>query len=368
MKNKNFAWIATWKITRRCNLYCVYCDHPTMLKATEKETVDYAAIIDTLEKYKPKILNISGGEPTLVPQLSSILADIKQRWNPYIRIVHNGTAPDKLIPCLPYIDRLVISLDGPDPINSKNRGISAASVLAKLLPILPECAKHSVEVAINCVVTTTNVPHLYEFAQLLRSISPEIILSFAPLMPPDDMLSIMRAESLYTDFLATFNRLRQEGFRVIHVFDPLIRHPDYKHIQCYNQYFVVRVLTGGQVTTCAMNTDINGSLAAYYAKKLFSANGIAKAVNRITKVARSRIAHQVDFSCNTLCTCEGWLDLLFLGIESHCIAHYAKALRNRMTDSDYADVEAFVRKNINPSFSSAALKQAIGADTGAEVS
>jgi MoaA/NifB/PqqE/SkfB family radical SAM enzyme len=339
-----------------------------MLKATEKESIDYAAVVDQLEKYAPKILNISGGEPSLVPQLPLLLADIRQRWNPFIRIVHNGTAPEKLLPCLPYINRLVISLDGPDPINSTNRGITAASILSKLTPVIPECLKNNVEVAVNCVVTTNNLAHLPELAQLLHDVSPSIILSFAPLMPPDHELSIMRDESMYAGFISMVDKLKHSGFNVMHVFDPLTRHPQYKHIQCYNQYFVIRVLPDGQVTTCAMNTGISKSLAGYYVKKLFSPKGIAKAFNRITKLTRSTIGSKVDFSCNTLCTCEGWLDMVFLGMKSHCIPHYAKALRGRMTDRDYAESEAFVKKNINPLYSSAALKKAIESDTGATVS
>jgi len=60
--------------------------------------------------------------------------------------------------------------------------------------------------------------------------------------------------------------------------------------------------------------------------------------------------------------------LLFLGMESHCITHYAKGLRGRMTERDYAEAEAFVKKNINPSFNIATLKQAIESDTGAVAS
>ena len=68
----------------------------------------------------------------------------------------------------------------------------------------------------------------------------------------------------------------------------------------------------------------------------------------------------IDFSCTTVCTCENWLDLIFLGIPSDSIPIYARGLRGRMTDEDYRNAETFVRRFINPDFDIQALKLFIG--------
>ena len=121
MSNKNFGWIATWRVTDRCNLNCVYCDQTVNHRPDFKENIDYNTIIDRLAAYHPKILNVSGGEPTLVSELPKYLNTIKQRWDPFIRVVHNGTNLSKAVTLFPFIDRLVISIDGPGAINHANR-------------------------------------------------------------------------------------------------------------------------------------------------------------------------------------------------------------------------------------------------------
>jgi MoaA/NifB/PqqE/SkfB family radical SAM enzyme len=359
MYQKNFAWIATWKITRRCNLYCVYCDHASMRKATHRENVDYSKIIETLNGYSPKILNISGGEPSLVEELPEILSEIKNRWRPFIRVVHNGTGPEKLIKSFPFIDRLVISMDGPDPINKANRGITSSSVLEKLKSALPDLDAHNIEVGINCVLTTANLRSMLEFADSVRNVSKSLILSFTPVMPPDGTLSILREEPLVREFFATYADLKKQGFSVMHVFDGITRFHNFKRIQCFNQYFNIRVSPEGQVFTCAMNIDMNAQHYFYYFRKLLARNGIKKAFIRIKQKLLNSMRSSIDFSCTTICTCENWLDLIFLGIPSDSIPIYARGLRGRLTDEDYRNAEAFVRRFINPEFDSNVLKRIV---------
>jgi MoaA/NifB/PqqE/SkfB family radical SAM enzyme len=358
---QNFAWIATWKITRRCNLYCIYCDHANMRKVSYKEDIDYEKAINNIQAYTPKIVNISGGEPTLVDQLPWVLSEMKKRWDPFIRVVHNGTNPEKIIPCLPNMDRLVISMDGPDPVNKGNRGISAESVLKKLKEILPQVIARRVEVVINCVLTTANLGYMKEFIKLVHDVSPLIAVSFTPVIPPDHELSILRDTSHYQQFISTFNGLKNQGYLIFHAFDGIMRHKDFKNIQCLNQYFIIRVTPEGHVLTCGMNTKLGGEHYWYYLRKLFSKNGLIKGLNRIKKIVKNDLLHSVDFSCNTLCACENWLDLIFLGIHSDNLAGYARGLYGRMAKEDYDKAEAFIRKYINPDFSSQALKDIVDA-------
>ena len=356
---KNFAWIATWKITRRCNLYCVYCDHASMRKATYREHIDYKKIIRTLRTYSPKILNISGGEPTLVEALPEILSEVKKQWNPFIRIVHNGTNPEKLLPCLPNVDRLVISLDGPDPINKENRGISADTVFKKLKEVLPQLNKHHVQVYFNCVITTANLTYMSQLVHDAYNLSPSITVSFTPVMPPDSNLSILRDKKLVSDFLETYKKLKQQKYPIMHVFDGIMQHADFKNIKCYNQYFTIKITPEGQVVTCAMNTELTTTHFNYYFRKMFSKKGIKTSINRLKKMANHTLFNKVDFSCNTICACENWLDLIFLGIHSDCIWAYARGLSGRMTEADYSEVEAFVRKNIASTFDSTTFKNIV---------
>jgi hypothetical protein len=195
-----------------------------------------------------------------------------------------------------------------------------------------------------------------EFLQMVHDVSPLIGVSFTPLIPPDDKLSIMRDESHFRQFISSFNDLKNRGYFVVHAFDGIMRHNDFKHIQCLNQYFIVRITPEGQVLTCAMNSKLSGEHYKYYFKKLFSKNGLQKGFNRIKKKAAQGLLHSPDFSCNTICACENWLDLIFLGIHSDYLMGYARGLHGRMTDDDYDKAETFVRKYINPDFNGSTLK------------
>jgi sulfatase maturation enzyme AslB (radical SAM superfamily) len=254
-------------------------------------------------------------------------------------------------------------MDGPDPINKNNRGISAESVLKKLKEVLPEVFAHKVEVLINCVLTTANLGSMKEFLQMVQTVSPKIGVSFTPLLPPGDTLSVLREESDFKRFLESFKELKSQGYFVAHAFDGILRHPQFKHIQCLNQYFIIRITPEGQVVTCAMNTKMTGEHYKYYFRKLFSPQGLSKGFNRIVKKTKQSLLDSVDFSCNTMCACENWLDLIFLGIQSDNLAGYARGLCGRMTPDDYARAEEFVRKYINPQFNGSTLKAIVDASS-----
>jgi sulfatase maturation enzyme AslB (radical SAM superfamily) len=237
--------------------------------------------------------------------------------------------------------------------------VSAETVLKKLKEVLPEVSRHKVEVKINCVLTTANLGHMHEFLQMVKDVSPSIGVSFTPLIPPDDPLSVLSDESYYRQFMSSFDDLKRRGFNVAHAFDGIMRHKDYKNIQCLNQYFIIRVTPEGHVVTCAMNIKMGAEHYKYYLGKLFTKGGISKALNRIKKKTAQRLQSSPDFSCNTMCACENWLDLIFLGLKSDYLAGYVRGLRGRMTQADYDEAEAFIKKYVNPAFSGQTLRNII---------
>jgi sulfatase maturation enzyme AslB (radical SAM superfamily)/ribosomal protein L31 len=350
MGNRNFGWIVTWRITDRCNLNCVYCDHTVNHRPDYQEKIDYPAIISRLALYKPKILNITGGEPTLVKELPRYLETIKKQWNPFIRIVHNGTNLSKAVTFFPWIDRLVISLDGPGEINRINRGLDGDRVIEKISSIMPDAKNHGVEVIINCVVTIENVSHIESLVRNATTAAPALQLSFMPVMPPDADISILANKKLYADFVTSFDKLQKEGYRIIHVFDTVLRHESFKKISCYNQFFTLRMETSGALSSCAMNVPADPVFFANKLKRFLTTGKLPNVFDRVKKMTSHALRDKPDFSCSTICNCESWLDLLFLGIESNCHRIYTEGLRGRISDEEYIEVELFVKKYINPQF------------------
>jgi sulfatase maturation enzyme AslB (radical SAM superfamily) len=328
----------------------VYCDHTVNHRPEYNEKIDYAAIIDRLTQYSPKILNITGGEPTLVSELPDYLKTIKERWNPFVRVVHNGTNLLKASALFPWINRLVISLDGLGEINRANRGIDGDWIIEKIAAIMPDAKKHAVEVIINCVVTTTNATHIEQLVRNATKLAPDLQLSFMPVMPPDGENSILVKEDLYAGFITTFDKLRAEGFKIIHVFDTIARHETFKKISCFNQFFTLRMETSGALSSCAMNVPADPVFFANKVKRFLTTGNFPALFDRIKKMTSHAISNKPDFSCSTICNCESWLDLLFLGIESNCHRVYTEGLRGRISEKEYSDVDLFVKEYINPEF------------------
>jgi len=360
MKTTNFAWIATWRITDRCNLRCAYCDHSTLRRAAEAdEGTVFAAVLRRIGEYRPKILNITGGEPTLVSELPQLLAQAKQEWNPFVRVVHNGTQPSATVPLFAHLDRLVVSMDGPGATNRANRGIDGDAVLSKLGAIMPEARAHGVEVSINCVVTRQNVGAITELAEQVTAVSPDIILCFSPVMPPLSDLSILADPAVHAAFQARYAALRAQGHNVIQTFDHILRHSSYDRIQCYNQYFSLRVTPEGKIGSCAMNVPVKLGEYRHSWRRLLSAAGLRKARDMFGKLVRANTGAAPDFTCTAICNCESWLDMLFLGLESDSLPVYLRGLSGRVTPAELDDVEGFVRRHINPAFSADSLRRSL---------
>ncbi len=356
---RNFAWIATWKITHRCNLRCIYCDHREMTPASSVERFDRPAIVERLASLKPKFVNISGGEPTLVEELPAVLKQLKSAWNPRIYVVHNGTQPHLLLPLMPHLDRIVVSIDGPGEVNRRNRGIDGNRVIDNLDAIVPEAARNNVEIALNCVVTKENAPFVAELAQRAADVSSRILLCLSPVMPPKGPLSILSDPALYKAFRAQYDRMRGDGLAVIQTFDNLLMHDNFDRIQCYNQFFGFRVSPEGRLSSCAMNMPDDMAAASALWKKTFRAGGLRKAASKIRKWLNNRVREKIDFSCTTICYCESWLDLLFLNRTNESIPVYVRGLASRLTDEEYGEVDRFVRAHINPSFDIALFRSRI---------
>ncbi len=349
MINNNFCWMATWKVTDCCNLRCTYCDPTIMKSAGEAEVINRFEALDRIAVYRPRILNISGGEPSLLRELPGLLARAKAVWNPYIRVVHNGTGPQKLAEAFPCIDRLVISVDGPGEVNTATRGISGDAVLNRIAALI-NSAMPIPEITINTVVTEKNIDTLKGFAAQIASVSPNITLALLPVMPVDSELSVLRdREAGYKRFIGIYADIKATHGNVIHNLDCVMRHKNLRKIQCYNQYFTIRFSPRGEPFTCGASiaSQLRRSDSAY--KKVFKKGGLRKLFTMVVKSIKGKLG-TVDFTCRNICNCESWLDMTFLGKETEYAPVVLRGFRGRLTDGDYAELDKFVRENINPQF------------------
>src|SRR6266550_388701 len=109
--------IAGLYVTMKCNFRCTYCDdgsgmmYPDIPEQRLK-TAKTIEVLEILRRASPG-LNITGGEPTLRPDIDEIFENIGRLDFSPITFNTNGFLLEKHLPILHNIDYLVISLDSP---------------------------------------------------------------------------------------------------------------------------------------------------------------------------------------------------------------------------------------------------------------
>ena len=154
-------------LTSRCNLHCTYCYHgdPGERQDMSMTTLDQAFAL-AASGSGPLHIQLTGGEPTLVPELIEAAA---QRAVPMSRaytlgIQINGTCLDERVIALfkRYRLQVGVSLDGPPAIQEQLRGKAAATLRGLQL-----LESYGVPFRVTTVVSNRNVDYLDRLAWLL---------------------------------------------------------------------------------------------------------------------------------------------------------------------------------------------------------
>lgn len=97
-----------------CNLRCIFCHNQDLLKP--KDTfLDWNRLLQTLvssREYWVDAVCISGGEPTLHPQLGELIRRVKDLGFK-VKLDTNGTRPDVLADVLPLLDYIAMDYKAP---------------------------------------------------------------------------------------------------------------------------------------------------------------------------------------------------------------------------------------------------------------
>ena len=89
--------VAAVVFTVGCNFRCPYCHNPELVPARPKAEVPEEAVLDFLERRRGKLdgVVVTGGEPTLQPDLPRFLADLKEMGFA-VKLDTNGSRPGVL--------------------------------------------------------------------------------------------------------------------------------------------------------------------------------------------------------------------------------------------------------------------------------
>ena len=156
------------RITGRCNLKCMYCFGASN-EAKELDLNMWIKILDLLHQNQVQYVVITGGEPTLYPDLL-ILLKYAKKIGFKIVLSSNGLNNDLLRYCK-YVDVLSLPLDGDNYLHCKSlRGMSYNQYLQLLNNImLFKKTYPEKRLKIGTVVTQINISYINNIYRIIRN-------------------------------------------------------------------------------------------------------------------------------------------------------------------------------------------------------
>jgi MoaA/NifB/PqqE/SkfB family radical SAM enzyme len=157
--------VVSFEVTDACTCYCKHCDHGGPRDESKNlKPEDYRRYMDTL---RPCVVQISGGEPLMRPDVVEIARTIKGGTTlPYLILVSNWshmTAEKYIALREAGIDQFSFSLDFPDQRHDDFRGYPG--LYAHLSDLVPRVAALGYDdIVMNSCITAANVAEINRLA------------------------------------------------------------------------------------------------------------------------------------------------------------------------------------------------------------
>jgi len=247
--------VALFHLTGRCNLNCAYCeDYGARRQSDELAELGVLSLPDanrvlTILRQATPSLTLTGGEPLLYPEIDTLIMQAKRAHHfHHLTLLTNGLLLSRHQAILPYLDRLVISLDSLDT-SRWGRIIgqgeeAAATIIANIIALTAPTRPARPEVVLNCVIT----PETLADAGAVLDFCVERQITFA--CSPQSFNNWPRYELLVTkEYHAFVNRViasKKRGQRILGSLDYLHLIRDFLPYNCYPT-LVLRVLPDGSL-------------------------------------------------------------------------------------------------------------------------
>jgi MoaA/NifB/PqqE/SkfB family radical SAM enzyme len=162
--------VVSFEVTDACTCYCKHCDHGGPRDESRNlKPADYRRYVETL---RPCVVQVSGGEPLMRPDLVEIVRTIKNGQSiPYTILVSNWsemTEEKYLALHAAGIDQFSVSLDFPDDRHDVFRGLPGLfSHLSETVPRLAALGHD--DIVLNTCITSENVSEINAIADMARA-------------------------------------------------------------------------------------------------------------------------------------------------------------------------------------------------------
>jgi MoaA/NifB/PqqE/SkfB family radical SAM enzyme len=241
--------LAVYYVTQQCNLNCAYCEdfgsRRNHLVTPTPPLEDAKRILKVIRSGVDRLW-LTGGEPLVVPHLVDLLAyarsDLKFRQ---ISLITNGTLLSQNIKLLPYLDRLIISLDSVDPQAPGVVSVPdayAKTVIGNAREAASLQTQYNYKLILNAVITPETLPGMDEL--LAFCIEYKAMISFSPQsvnnMPRYELVT----SSEYRAFIEKVIHRKKQGAPILGSFSYFKTLMDQTPYECYPT-LVPRILPDG---------------------------------------------------------------------------------------------------------------------------
>jgi MoaA/NifB/PqqE/SkfB family radical SAM enzyme len=153
--------VVSFEVTDSCTCYCKHCDHGGPRDTSrDLKPSDYKKYMEVL---RPCVVQVSGGEPLMRPDLEEVVRSIKSDSGlPYIILVSNWshmTVERYLRLKEAGVDEYCVSLDFPDERHDEFRGLPG--LYRHLSEVVPKAAAYGHDdIVMNNCITAANVAEM----------------------------------------------------------------------------------------------------------------------------------------------------------------------------------------------------------------
>jgi MoaA/NifB/PqqE/SkfB family radical SAM enzyme len=161
--------VVSFEVTDSCTCFCKHCDHGGPRdESRQLKPADYRRYMKVL---RPCVVQVSGGEPLLRPDVVEIVRSIKAGASvPYTILVSNWSEmTEELYLALHQagVDQFSVSLDFPDVRHDDFR--QYPGLYGHLSDIVPRLARHGYDdIVLNSCITSENVGEISRLADKAR--------------------------------------------------------------------------------------------------------------------------------------------------------------------------------------------------------
>jgi pyruvate-formate lyase-activating enzyme len=321
---------------------------------------DVEKALAELRRVKPKHICISGGEPTLVPDIVGIMRRLREGCGEGMQLEFNSNCtgrPELLPDVLPYANILAASIDGIGEVNKAQRGVDGEDVLKTIARVAghryPAWSRFRRIMAVPTATVNsyTRLPELFErLREIKKSSALDMNVEVKPVFPYHKPLSPASRPEIWEDFVAR-SRVWERDYRDIRVevrgvsaFSGLNKAGGKMRSKCWRQFFTAMIWPDGVWTYCKPDWfSRNYFIPSYrYGGKRDKARVALESIY-------SLFVNPCDLTCYAPCEHGENLDRALLAGRASELAENARGIGLTLSREDLKNVCSFIKKRCNRS-------------------